>query len=172
TTLRSNFPDPVFVRLLYHQLVHDYRSGNYSEFSKADVEKLSALLILGEIGYDVHAPLRSNRRLIRDQSKPFYTHRGYDPGNQLLRDIETTYLSLKILTEEDVKREFIRILSKLSYEKLVFYNVEKIDNRADLRDSKKCDVILAFNKSRVHFFDLEPRQLLNPFQRHQADWKL
>nr|GEX10608.1 kinesin-like protein KIN-14S [Tanacetum cinerariifolium] len=91
---KGRVPDPVFVRLLYDQLVHDYRSGNYSELSKADVKKLSALLILGEIGYDAHASLRSNWRLIRDQSKPFYTHRGYDLGNQLLRDIETTYLSL------------------------------------------------------------------------------
>ncbi|GJZ83170.1 zinc finger BED domain-containing protein RICESLEEPER 2 [Tanacetum coccineum] len=103
--------DPVFLRLLYHQLVHDYRSGNYSVLSKADVE--------------------NNWHLIRDQSKPFYTHRGYNPGNQLLRDIETTYLSLKNLTEEDAKREFIKILSELSYGKS------------------------------VHFFDLEPRRLLH-----------
>ncbi|GJT35922.1 hypothetical protein Tco_0926341 [Tanacetum coccineum] len=47
------------------------------------------------------------------------------------------------------KREFIGILSELSYGKSVFYNVEKIDNPADLRDSKKSDVILALNKSEV-----------------------
>ncbi|GKC66664.1 kinesin-like protein KIN-14E isoform X1 [Tanacetum coccineum] len=145
--------DPVFLRLLYHQLVHDYRSGNYSVLSKADVEK-SALLILEEIGYDAHAPLRRF-------SKPFYTHRGYNPGNQLLRDIETTYLSLKNLTEDDAKREFIGILSELSYGKSVFYNVEKIDNPADLQDRKKSDVILALKKSGVHYSDLEPRRLLH-----------
>ncbi|GJT69312.1 kinesin-like calmodulin-binding protein [Tanacetum coccineum] len=128
--------------ILILRLVHDYRSGNYSALSKADVEKLSNF---EGIGYDAHAPLR----------------RGYNPGNQLLRDIKTTYLSLKNLTEEDAKREFIGILSELSYGKSVFYNVEKIDNPADLRDSKKSDVILALNKSEVHFFDLEPRRLMH-----------
>ncbi|GJT69313.1 kinesin-like protein KIN-14S [Tanacetum coccineum] len=141
--------------ILILQLVHDYRSGNYSALSKADVEKLSALLILGEIGYDAHAPLR----------------RGYNPGNQLLRDIETTYLSLKNLTEEDAKRKFIIILSELSYGKSIFYNVEKVDNPADLRDKYAyVNIVPAIPCITHNFFDLEPRRLLH--STHFKDIKL
>ncbi|GKD24549.1 hypothetical protein Tco_1230763, partial [Tanacetum coccineum] len=148
--------------ILILQLVHDYRSRNYSTLNKADVEKLSALLILGEIGYDAHAPLRSNWRLIRDESKPFYTHRGYNPRNQLLCDIEITYLSLKNLTEDDAKQEFIRILSELSYGKSVFYNVEKIYNPADLRDKYVyVNIVPAIPCIMHNFFDLKPRRLLH-----------
>ncbi|GKF10983.1 hypothetical protein Tco_0048909, partial [Tanacetum coccineum] len=110
------------------------------------IEKLSALLILGEIGYDAHAPLR----------------RGYNPRNQLLRDIETTYLSLKNLTEKDAKRKFIIILSELSYGKSIFYNVEKVDNPVDLRDKYVyVNIVPAIPCIMHNFFDLKPRRLLH-----------
>ncbi|XP_059455207.1 kinesin-like protein KIN-14E, partial [Corylus avellana] len=147
--------DPMFVRLSYVQLQHDYISGNYP-VGRDDAAQLSALQILVEIGFVDNPESCTDWNSLLERFLPRQNAINLAKREWEL-DILSRYRSMEHLTKDDARQQFLRILRTLLYGNSVFFSVRKIDDPIGLLPGR---IILGINTRGVHFFCPVPREYL------------